>query len=42
MFVFIPTIDALVTAALYLATYLSFVRLLRHPRNWYLPTLLTE
>ncbi len=39
MSVFIPTIDALITAALYLATYLSFVRLLRHPRNWYLPTL---
>jgi len=39
MSIFIPTIDALITAALYLATYLSFVRLLRHPRNWYLPTL---
>jgi hypothetical protein len=35
----IPEIEALITAALYLATYLSFVRLLRHPRNWYLPTL---
>ena len=35
----IPAIEALITAALYLATYLSFVRLLRHPRNWYLPTL---
>ena len=34
----IPAIEALITAALYLATYLSFVRLLRHPRNWYLPT----
>ncbi len=35
----VPAIEALITAALYLATYLSFVRLLRHPRNWYLPTL---
>lgn len=35
----IPAIEALITAALYLATYLSFVRLLRHSRNWYLPTL---
>lgn len=34
----IPAIEALIAAALYLATYLSFVRLLRHPRNWYLPT----
>lgn len=35
----IPAIETLITATLYLATYLSFVRLLRHPRNWYLPTL---
>ncbi len=34
-----PAISALIAAALYLATYLSFVRLLRHPRNWYFPTL---
>ena len=34
-----PAIAALIAAALYVATYLSFVRLLRHPRNWYLPTL---
>jgi len=39
MSVFIPTIDPLIAAALYLATYLSFVRLLRHPRNWHFPTL---
>lgn len=32
-------IAALIASCLYLATYLSFVRLLRHPRNWYLPTL---
>ena len=35
----IPAIAALIAAALYVATYLSFVHLLRHPRNWYLPTL---
>ncbi len=34
-----PAISALIAAALYMATYLSFVRVLRHPRNWYLPTL---
>lgn len=32
-------VAALITSCLYLATYLSFVRLLRHLRNWYLPTL---
>ncbi len=35
----IPAIAALIAAVLYVATYLSFVRLLRHPRNWHLPTL---
>ncbi len=34
-----PAISALIAAALYMATYLSFVRLLRHPRNWHFPTL---
>ena len=37
-----PTIQVIVTltaSALYLATYLSFVRLLRYPRNWYMPSL---
>ena len=32
-------IAALIAAALYAATYLSFVRLLRHPRNWRPPGL---
>ena len=32
-------VAALIASCLYLATYLSFVRLLRHSRNWYLPTL---
>jgi hypothetical protein len=32
-------IAALIAAALYGMTYFSFVRLLRHPRNWSLPTL---
>ena len=32
-------IAALITAALYAMTYLSFVSLLKYPRNWYLPTL---
>ena len=32
-------VAALIASSLYLATYLSFVRLLRHSRNWYLPTL---
>jgi hypothetical protein len=32
-------IAVLIAAALYAATYLSFVRLLRHPRNWYPPSL---
>lgn len=34
-----PVISALIASALYLATYLSFVSLLRHPRNWNPPTL---
>jgi len=34
-----PAISALIAAALYMATYLSFLRLLRYPRNWILPTL---
>ena len=34
-----PAISALIAAALYVATYLSFLRLLRYPRNWNLPTL---
>ena len=36
---FRAVIAALIAATLYVATYLSFVRLLRHLRNWYLPTL---
>ena len=31
-------IAALIASALYVATYLSFVRLLRYPRNWYPPS----
>jgi len=34
-----PVISALTASAFYLATYLSFVGLLRHPRNWNPPTL---
>jgi len=34
-------VAALVASALYVATYLSFVRLLRYPRNWYPPSLPT-
>ncbi len=34
-----PAISALIAAALYSATYLLFLRLLRFPRNWALPTL---
>jgi hypothetical protein len=34
-----PAASALIAAALYIATYLSFLRLLRCPRNWNLPTL---
>lgn len=34
-----PVISTLIAAALYMATYLSFLRLLRYPRNWILPTL---
>ncbi len=30
---------ALIASALYAATYLSFVRLLRYPRNWHPPSL---
>ena len=33
-----PAISTLIAAALYMATYLSFLRLLRYPRNWILPT----
>jgi hypothetical protein len=33
-------IAALIVSALYVATYLSFVRLLRYFRNWYAPSLL--
>ena len=36
------TIDFLVAAALYSVIYLSFVRLLKYPRNWYFPTLSTS
>ncbi|MCH9000212.1 MAG: hypothetical protein IID48_18385, partial [Proteobacteria bacterium] len=32
-------IAAPIAAGLYVATYLSFVRLLRYPRNWYPPSL---
>ena len=32
-------IAALIASALFVATYLSFVRLLRFPRNWYPPSL---
>jgi len=35
----IQLIAALTASALYVATYLSFVRLLRYPRNWHLPSL---
>lgn len=34
----IQVIAALVASALYMATYLSFVRLLRYLRNWYAPS----
>ena len=34
-----PAISALIAAVLYVATYLSFLRLLRYPRNWVPPTL---
>jgi hypothetical protein len=33
---------ALIASALYVATYLSFVRLLRYPRNWHRPSLLAS
>ncbi len=32
-------VAVLIASCLYLVTYLSFVRLLRHPRNWNVPTL---
>ena len=35
---FRAAIAPVIAAALYVATYLSFVHLLRHPRNWYHPT----
>ncbi len=35
----IQVIAALTASALYVTTYLSFVRLLRYPRNWRLPSL---
>ncbi len=34
----IQVIAALIASALYIATYLAFVRLLRYPRNWRLPS----
>ncbi len=34
-----PLASALIAATLYTVTYLSFVRLLRYPRNWHLPSL---
>ena len=34
-----PVVSALIAAALYAASYLSFLRLLSYPRNWVLPTL---
>ena len=34
------TINSVVAVVLYAATYLSFVRLLRFPRNWFRPSLL--
>ena len=39
----LPTqmIAALVAAALYVSTYFSFVYLLRYPRNWYIPSLMS-
>ncbi len=33
------TISFVIAVALYVVTYLSFVRLLRYPRNWFLPSL---
>ncbi|MEE8235676.1 MAG: hypothetical protein V3R53_02705 [Gammaproteobacteria bacterium] len=35
-------IDFFIAAVLYAVTYLSFVRLLKYPRNWYLPTMSTS
>ncbi len=35
-------IAALIASALYVAAYLSFVRLLRYPRNWYAPSLVSS
>ena len=34
-----PATAALIAATLYVATYLSFIRLLNYPRNWYFPPL---
>lgn len=34
-----PTISVVIAVALYVATYLSFVRLLKYPRNWHYPSL---
>lgn len=34
------TLAALIASLLYTATYLSFVRLMRYPRNWHRPSLL--
>ena len=36
------TISSLIAVVLYAATYLSFVRLLRFPRNWFRPSLLAS
>jgi hypothetical protein len=36
------TISSLIAFVLYAATYLSFVRLLRFPRNWFRPSLLAS
>jgi len=34
-----PVIHALIASAFYIATYLSFVRLLKFPRNWHRPSM---
>ena len=38
----VQLITALIASALYVVTYLFFVRLLRYPRNWFLPSLLAS
>ena len=38
----VQLITALIASALYVVTYLFFVRLLRYPRNWFLPGLLAS